>query len=85
MAALKNHRVVVSGDSLPMHFALGVGTKCVSLFTCTGPWEIHGYGLQTQIVSPLLAEFFFQRGMDERAIQAISLSEVLDATLAQLK
>ncbi len=81
----KNHRVVVSGDSLPMHFALGVGTRCVSLFTCTGPWEIFGYGIQTQITSPLLAEFFFKRGMDARAIEAISLQEVLAATLAQLK
>jgi heptosyltransferase-2 len=82
---VKNHRVLVSGDSLPMHFGLGMGTRCVSLFTCTGPWEIFNYGIQTQITSPLLAEFFFQRGMDERAIRAISLAEVLDATLAQLK
>lgn len=81
----RNHRVVVSGDSLPMHFALGVGTRCVSLFTCTGGWEIYGYGLQKQITSPLLAEFFFKRGMDERAIKAIPLGEVLDATMAQLK
>lgn len=81
----KNHRVVVSGDSLPMHFGLGIGTHCVSLFTCTGPWEIYHYGIQTQITSPLLAEFFFQRGLDERAIKAVSLDEVLAATLAQLK
>lgn len=81
----KNHRVVVSGDSLPMHFGLGIGTRCVSLFTCTGPWEIYHYGIQTQITSPLLAEFFFQRGMDERAIKAVLLDEVLAATLAQLK
>ena len=81
----KNHRVVVSGDSLPMHFGLGVGTRCVSLFTCTGAWEIFDYGIQKQITSPLLAEFFFKRGMDERAIKAIPLNEVLDATLAQLK
>ena len=82
---VKNHRVLVSGDSLPMHFGLGIGTRCVSLFTCTGPWEIFNYGIQTQITSPLLAEFFFKRGMDERAIRAISLAEVLAATLAQLK
>ncbi len=82
---VKNHRVLVSGDSLPMHFGLGIGTRCVSLFTCTGPWEIFNYGIQTQITSPLLAEFFFQRGMDERAIKAIPLEEVLAATLAQLK
>lgn len=82
---VKNHRCLVSGDSLPMHLALAVGTPCVSLFTCTAPWEIYPYGLQKQITSPLLSEFFFRRGMDERAIKAISLEEVLAAVLEQLK
>ena len=82
---IKNHRCVVSGDSLPMHLALAVGTRCVSLFTCTSPWEIYDYGLMKKITSPLLAEFFFKRGMDERAIKAITLDEVLNATLEQLR
>jgi hypothetical protein len=68
-----------------MHLALGSGVRCVSIFTCTSPWEIHGYGLQTQIVSPLLEEFFYKRGFDERATTAISLEEVLTATLAGLE
>ena len=82
---VKNHRCLVSGDSLPMHFALAAGTRCVSLFTCTSPWEIYDYGLMKKITSPLLAEFFFKRGMDERAIKAITLDEVLNATLEQLR
>ena len=82
---VKNHRCLVSGDSLPMHFALAVGVRCVSLFTCTSPWEIYDYGLMKKITSPLLAEFFFKRGMDERAVKAISLEEVLTVTLEQLK
>jgi ADP-heptose:LPS heptosyltransferase len=82
---VKNHRCLVSGDSLPMHMALGAGTRCVTLFTCTGPWEIYPYGIQRQITSPLLAEFFFKRGMDERAIKAITLEEVLAAVLDQLR
>lgn len=82
---VKNHRCLVSGDSLPMHLALAVGTRCVSLFTCTGPWEIYPYGLQRQITSPLLAEFFFRRGMDERAVKAIKMEEVLAAVLEQLQ
>jgi heptosyltransferase-2 len=82
---VKNHRCLVSGDSLPMHLALAVGTRCVSLFTCTGPWEIYPYGIQKQITSPLLAEFFFKRGMDERAIKAISLDEVFAAVMEQLR
>jgi heptosyltransferase-2 len=82
---VKNHRCLVSGDSLPMHLALGVGTRCVTLFSCTAPWEIYSYGLQRQITSPLLAEFFFKRGMDQRAVTAIKLETVLSAVLEQLR
>jgi ADP-heptose:LPS heptosyltransferase len=82
---VRNHRCLVGGDSLPMHFALGTNTRCVSLFTCTSPWEIYDYGLQTKIVSPLLGDFFYQRGFNSRATTAISLDEVRAATAAQLR
>ena len=42
LADVQGHRCVVSGDSLPMHLALGSGLRCVSIFTCTSPWEISG-------------------------------------------
>jgi hypothetical protein len=67
-----------------MHFALGTATPCVSLFTCTSPWEIYGYGLQTKIVSPFLGEFFYKRGFDLRATTAISVDEVFEATMQRL-
>jgi hypothetical protein len=67
-----------------MHFALGTATPCVSLFTCTSPWEIYDYGVQKKIVSPLLEEFFYKRGYDKRATTAISVDEVLSAVMAQL-
>jgi heptosyltransferase-2 len=79
-----NHRCLVGGDTLPMHLALGSGVRCVSLFTCTSPWEIHDYGLQRKIVSPLLKEFFYKRGFVERATSAITLEEVINAVLEQL-
>ena len=82
---VRNHRCLVGGDSLPMHLALGTETKCVSLFTCTSPWEIHGYGLQEKIISPLLAEFFYKRDFDKRATLAISLEQVHEAVLNKLK
>lgn len=82
---VRNHRVLVSGDSLPMHLGLGAGVRCVTLFTCTSPWEIHDYGLQTKIVSPLLEEFFYKRGYDRRATTAISVDQVFDATMKQLQ
>ena len=82
---VRNHQCLVSGDSLPMHFALGTGTRCVSLFTCTSPWEIYDYGVQRKIVSPLLEEFFYKRERDERATTAISVDEVFDAVISQLE
>jgi len=84
LADVQGHRCLVSGDSLPMHLAFGTGTRCVTLFTCTSPWEIYGYGLQTKIVSPLLEEFFYKRGYDERATTAISVDEVVSAVSVQL-
>jgi len=84
LADVRNHRCLVSGDSLPMHFALGTRTPCISLFTCTSPWEIYDYGVQEKIVSPLLEEFFYKRGYDERATTAITVKEVFDAVTAQL-
>jgi glycosyl transferase family 9 (putative heptosyltransferase) len=85
LADVRNHRCLVGGDSLPMHFALGTATPCVSLFTCTSPWEIYDYGLQKKIVSPLLEEFFYKRGYDERATTAITVDEVESGVLAQLE
>jgi hypothetical protein len=81
---VRNHRCLVGGDSLPMHFALGVGRPCVTIFNCTSPWEIHGYGLQTKIVSPLLGEFFYKRGLDSRATNAVQLDEVFKAVMDTL-
>jgi heptosyltransferase II len=81
---VRNHRCLVGGDSLPMHFALGTRTQCVTLFSCTSPWEIYDYGVQTKIVSPLLPEFFYKRGFELRATTAISLEEVFDATVRRL-
>ena len=80
-----NHCCLVGGDSLPMHLALGTRTRCVTLFTCTSPWEIYDYGIQKKVVSPLLEEFFYKRGQDRRATTAISVEEVEAAVLAQLE
>jgi len=78
------HRCLVGGDSLPMHFALGTGRRCVTIFNCTSPWEIYDYGLQAKIISPLLKEYFYKRGLDRRATTAVSVDEVFDATMRQL-
>lgn len=81
---IANHRCLVGCDSLPMHLALGLGRACVTIFNCTSPWEIHDYGLQTKVVSPLLDEFFYKRGMDTRATTAISTQQVFDSVMRRL-
>jgi len=85
LADVRNHRCLVGGDSLPMHFALGSNRRCVSIFNCTSPWEIYDYGLQTKLISPHLEEFFYRRNFDARATTAISLEAVLRAVLAQIE
>ena len=85
LSDVRNHQCLVGGDSLPMHLALGTGTRCVTLFTCTSPWEIYDYRLQEKIVSPVLEKFFYKRGFDERATTAISVDEVFEEVIAQLE
>jgi heptosyltransferase II len=85
LSDVQGHRCLVSGDSLPMHFALGTRTPCVTLFTCTSPWEIYDYGVQEKMVSPLLEEFFYKRTYNERATTAISVDEVFDSVVSQLR
>ena len=75
IADVANHRLVVSGDSLPMHLAMGLGKPCVAFFTCTSPWEIHDYGLLEKVISPRLADFFYRRDYDHAGAAAIPLGE----------
>lgn len=82
---VKNHRCLVGGDSLPMHFALGLGVPCVTIFNCTSPWEICEYGIQTKLVSPLLEKYFYKRGFETEATTAIALPMVFDAVLDRLQ
>ena len=84
LADVQVHRCLVSGDSLPMHLALGSGVRCVSIFTCTSPWEIYGYGLQEKVVSPFLQNFFYKRGYDRNATTSISVRRIMDAVVGQL-
>jgi lipopolysaccharide heptosyltransferase II len=81
---LQNHRYLVSGDSLPMHIALGSQIKCLTLFICTSPWEIHDYGVQKKIVSPLLDKYFYKRDFDLKATTSISLDEVFNEVITHI-
>jgi hypothetical protein len=82
---IKNHRYLISGDSLPMHIALGCGIKCFTFFICTSPWEIYDYGIQRKIVSPSLNRYFYKRNFDEKATFSISLEDAYKSILDHLK
>lgn len=85
LADVSSHRCLVSGDSLPMHLALGLGLHCVTLFNCTSPWEIFDYGLQTKLISPELERHFYRRDFAQRATQAITVNDVLAAVKSRLQ
>jgi len=82
---IRNHQYLISGDSLPMHIALGSGIQCLTIFICTSPWEIYDYGVQKKMVSPHLKEYFYKRGFDPKATASISLSEVYETILEEFE
>jgi heptosyltransferase-2 len=84
IADIKGHRVLVSGDSLPMHLAIGLGVPVVALFTCTSPWEIFAYPGVTKIISPVLEKYFYSRKDHPEATRAISVDQVTEAVTEYL-
>jgi len=82
---VNNCSMVVSGDTLGMHLALALKKKTVTLFTCTPPWEIEGYGRMRKIVSPRYEEAFMKRGHNPEVAGAISVDEVYSAVKDYLK
>jgi heptosyltransferase II len=81
---IQHHKYLISGDTLPMHIALGSNIKCLSIFTCTSPWEIYDYGLQKKVISPLLDKYFYQRGFSREAVESIAVDLVLKTVLAHI-
>ena len=82
---VQGHSYLISGDTLPMHIALGSNIKCLSIFICTSPWEIYGYGIQKKLISPLLGKYFYQRGLNREAVGSITIDQVFSAVLAHLE
>ncbi|MCS7054255.1 MAG: hypothetical protein NZM09_11065 [Ignavibacterium sp.] len=83
LSDVRNHKLLISGDSLPMHFALGSNIRCLTFFLCTSANEIYDYGLQRKLISPLLKEFFYRQDFDERAVTVFSVEEVLEILIKE--
>ena len=68
--------VVLSGDSLAMHLALGMDIPTVGLFTVTPPWEIFGYGRMIKLTAPLLKDAWFTTDYRPDVLAGIQLDAV---------
>jgi heptosyltransferase-2 len=73
--------VVVSGDTLAAHLALALRKRAVSIFTCTPPQEVFGYGRMRKVVSPLLHRAFYSREYIAEAVEAVSIDQVFSAVV----
>lgn len=79
MADIHDCRLVITGDTLAMHIAIGYSIPCIAIFNCTSPQEIHDYGILQKLVSPLLSEVYYKTALIPEAIRAISFDAVVDA------
>ena len=75
--------VIVSGDTLCMHIAIGLKKKTVAIFGPTPADEIYGYGRMHKIVAPLDCIKCLKRQCDLRpnCMQAIPLRWVYEKVL----
>jgi ADP-heptose:LPS heptosyltransferase len=79
IADIAAHKLVICGDSLPMHIATALKIPSVALFTCTSPIEIYDYNLITKIVSNQLSKYYYQRELDTNCSTGITVTEVYTA------
>jgi heptosyltransferase-2 len=84
LADVRNHRVVVTPDSLPLHFGIGLERETIGLFLCTSPWEIHPSARLTRLVSAHLERFFYATAEQPEAKRALTCDQVEAATRAAL-
>lgn len=78
VADIASHKLVICGDSLPMHIATALNIPSIALFTCTSPYEIYDYSLISKIVSKDIKEFYYKKGIDEKCVTSIRLEQVIE-------
>ncbi|MDR0604743.1 MAG: hypothetical protein LBG80_10610 [Bacteroidales bacterium] len=71
--------LIITGDTLTMHFALALKIKVVALFTCTSPDEIYDYGRMIKVVSPFLWDAFYKTEYVAHAVESITQKMVWNA------
>lgn len=77
IADIAFHKLIICGDSLPMHIAISLKIPSIAIFTCTSHVEIYGYNTITKIISPKLNNYFYQREFNEDCVKNISINKIL--------
>jgi ADP-heptose:LPS heptosyltransferase len=78
---------VVTGDTLALHVALGLGKRVVALFGPTSPAEIDMYGLGTKVVPDLDCTCCYNSTCERvpSCMDVISASQVYEHLLGQME
>jgi len=71
--------LIVTGDTLAMHFALALKIPTVAIFTCTSPQEIYDYQRMEKVISPYLWYAFYKTEYVPEAVESITLDVVWEA------
>ena len=79
IGVLNNCDVIITGDSLALHLALGLKKNTVALFFCTPDWQVEDYDYLRKVKSPLLEKYFMDDRYIEELVSSISSNEVLEA------
>lgn len=80
-------KVIVSGDTLTMHLALGLKKRVLAIFGPTSSSEIFSYGRMKKIVSPIACQCCYKRQCNKRpnCMDIVSVEEVFLTVLEILK
>lgn len=77
--------LIITGDTLAMHVAIGYAIPCIAIFNCTSPDEIYDYDVLQKIISPMLEKVFYNTHYFREATRAVSIDEVLNAVYPRLQ
>ena len=70
--------LLIGGDSLSMHLALGLGVPHITIYTASHPYEIYNYNqLQTQVISPVWEKYFYGTEYCKEAVEAIKIDDII--------
>ena len=77
MSVIKKCNLIITGDTLALHLAIGLKVPSIALFFCTPDWQIEPYNLVEKITSPLFEKYFMDDSYHEDLTKSISAEEVL--------